>query len=212
MWKLIAAGLGMVGASIVGIFLGDRWARESIAERLLVMQQVVEQSRGAADRRMAGEALAVARHLRDDDLAGALELVEATIERQRTTLAADAGTPRATGLDGNLLKLIGEYQASYPWSPAASSPQETELAARFGRFAPHIQGGVLIGFRVDVQPGSVLAEIGLINGDIVTDYDGQPVALDRSPSLFETLQSGRRVNLMVQSQDGKRREFIVPQR
>ena len=212
MWKLIAAGLGIVVASIAGIVLGDRWAREDLAETWSLMEQVVEQTRGSAERRMAGEALAVARHLRDGNLASALEMTEATIERHRTAIAADEGTPRATGFDATLLDMIDQYQASFPWSPPAPSAEPTEFDAQFGRLAPHIRDGAVIGYRVTVQPGGVFAKIGLITGDVITHYDGQRVALDRRPRLAEVLESGARVNVIVQGQDCTVRELVVPQR
>src|SRR5262245_40507880 len=121
MWKWIAAALGMVAALCAGIGLGDRWAREEFAERLSMILRVAEESKSLLGRETTVQALAVADHLRHDDTAGALEILEATIERQRTAMAADEGAPGALPRDANLERLIARYQASYPWSPPDQS-------------------------------------------------------------------------------------------
>jgi PDZ domain-containing protein len=219
----LAAGLAVVAASIIGLVaglivgsaLGERVAREALKERASRLEQIIQEAEktgGFTERRVATEILGVARSLRDDDAARALEVIEAIVERQRGLLAADQGTPRESGLDANILKLIGEYQASYPWSPPAPSPAQDDFSSRFGRLAPHIERGEVIGFRVNVPPGSVFAEIGLVSGDVITHYDGQRVALDRDPSLVEALQSGAEVRLTVRRQDRTVREVSVPAR
>jgi hypothetical protein len=158
MWKLILAGLGMVGASLVGIALGDRFACEEVRQALSALEQV----RGTAERRAATELLVVAKLLRDGDTDRAFEMLETTIERHRAAIDADQGTPRASLLDANILKSIQEYQASYPWSPPTPSAEESAFASRFGRLTPMIQSGQVVGFQVwNVQPGNPLAESGV---------------------------------------------------
>jgi hypothetical protein len=197
--------------------LAHHWSasRSEIGSREEVRQALsaLEQIRGTAERRAATELLVVAKLLRDGDTDRAFEVLETTIERHRAAIDADQGTPRASLLDANILKSIQEYQASYPWSPPTPSAEESAFASRFGRLTPMIQSGQVIGFQVwNVQPGNLLAESGVLSGDLITHYDGGAVSLDRRPTLFEALQSGSQVDLVVRAPDGTVRELRVPQR
>ena len=158
------------------------------------------------------ESLAIAKKLRAGDAEGALKLVDDRIQSHRVSLTG-LGSPPPSSQSTRVLTEIAEYQATYPWSPPLPSPEAREFMSRFAPLAPTIQDGALIGFRVgEVRAGSVFAEIGVTSGDLITDYDGQPVSLDRQPSLAEALQSGSRVDLVVKAQDGTVRQVQVPPR
>lgn len=67
------------------------------------------------------------------------------------------------------------------------------------RAIPNLQNGAAKGFRLsEIQPGSVFQQIGLQDGDLLTDVSGQPVGDPiRALAMLQTLRARSSVTLQV---------------
>jgi type II secretion system protein C len=79
------------------------------------------------------------------------------------------------------------------------------------RFLPKQEDGELIGIEVGaIKAGSVLEDVGLEDGDLITEFNG--VAIDspeQSGRLIQELSDASEISLVVEDADGESRTIIV---
>jgi type II secretory pathway component PulC len=79
------------------------------------------------------------------------------------------------------------------------------------RFLPKQEGGELVGIEVGaIKPGSVLEEVGLVNGDLITEFNGVPIdSPEQSGRLIQELGDAKEISLVVEDPDGATRTIVV---
>jgi general secretion pathway protein C len=77
--------------------------------------------------------------------------------------------------------------------------------------APKQEDGELIGIEVNaIKSGSVLSDVGLENGDLITEFNGVPVSSpEESGRLIQELGDADEINLVVEGPDGQTRTIVV---
>jgi general secretion pathway protein C len=67
------------------------------------------------------------------------------------------------------------------------------------RAVPDLQNGASDGFRLsEIQPGSIFQQMGLQDGDVLTQVSGQPIGNPaRAMQMLSTLQSRSNITLNV---------------
>ena len=79
------------------------------------------------------------------------------------------------------------------------------------RFLPKQEDGELIGIEVNaIKSGSVLSDVGLENGDLITEFNGVPVSSpEESGRLIQELGDADEISLVVEGPDGQTRTIVV---
>lgn len=88
--------------------------------------------------------------------------------------------------------------------------QDTNALLQMARCAPYIQDGKSLGFQItEIQPNSLLTQLGVENGDVLTRIDGQPVT---GPTdllqAYASLEQSSLVSLDILRQD-ELKTFVV---
>jgi general secretion pathway protein C len=79
------------------------------------------------------------------------------------------------------------------------------------RFLPKQEEGELIGIEVGaIKPGSVLEDVGLENGDLITEFNGVPIdSPEQSGRLIQELGDASEISLVVEDANGETRTIVV---
>jgi general secretion pathway protein C len=79
------------------------------------------------------------------------------------------------------------------------------------RFLPKQEDGELIGIEVGaIKPGSVLQDVGLKNGDLITEFNGIPIdSPEDSGRLIQELGDAEEITLEVEDKDGVSQTIVV---
>lgn len=79
------------------------------------------------------------------------------------------------------------------------------------RFLPKQEDGQLIGIEVGaIKPGSVLEDVGLENGDLITEFNGVPIdSPEQSGRLIQELGDAGPLTLVVERADGGTQTIVV---
>lgn len=79
------------------------------------------------------------------------------------------------------------------------------------RFLPKYDGGEMKGFQVNaIKPDSVLKDVGLQNGDVITEFNGIPInSPQESAKLLQELGESTSFSIQVEGKDGSPRDIDV---
>jgi len=93
---------------------------------------------------------------------------------------------------------------------AAALANPSDLLSQ-ARFLPKMDEGELIGIEVNaIKSGSVLADVGLENGDLITEFNGVPVSSpEESGRLIQELGDADEISLVIEGADGQTRTILV---
>ncbi|TMA26743.1 MAG: hypothetical protein E6J87_21830 [Deltaproteobacteria bacterium] len=110
------------------------------------------------------------------------------IERERVVLRENGATRDLT-IDG------AEHGASQSTGPSPSAPSATTLTHLLGQahVLPKFEDDQVVGLEVSaIQAGSLFDEIGLEDGDVITEWNGEPIDSQAKTAkiLQETSEAG----------------------
>jgi len=92
---------------------------------------------------------------------------------------------------------------------AAAAQANTGTASLFSqaRIVPRYEDGEIVGMRLDsIKPGSVFENLGIVNGDTITELNGIPiVGPEQSVQALQQFADGDPVDLKVKGSDGSER-------
>lgn len=93
----------------------------------------------------------------------------------------------------------GDYSYTVERASVEEWLADPATLAKQARMIPHIKEGKIHGFKVyGVRPSSLLAQLGLKNGDVVHAIDGEALTdLNRAVTLFERLKKASRVEVEI---------------
>jgi general secretion pathway protein C len=109
--------------------------------------------------------------------------------------AVSAQVAATTGSGGSLREVVGA---------------NAERVSQIMRLAPHLEGGQMIGFRVNPGPNrEAFAQLGLQPGDVVTDINGMSLDNpDRAAQLYESLSETTMANVTIM-RDGAPQVIVI---
>lgn len=108
----------------------------------------------------------------------------------------------AERLGDKLARSVRRKDATHAEVPRAVVDQlmaNPEALGRSARVLPAVVNGAVVGFKLyAVRPGSVLARLGIVNGDVVTAVGGQPLdSLDHALDAYGALRGASQVDIAI---------------
>lgn len=124
-----------------------------------------------------------------------------TRRRPRSRVSRPTSSPRVKRLSENRFALEREDVESVANNPAALFSQ--------ARILPKYEDGQMVGVQVNaIQAGSLFQQIGLKDGDTITEFNGIRVTgQQESTQVLQQLSSSQQFNVTVKGRDGQTRSL-----
>jgi general secretion pathway protein C len=157
--------------------------------------------------------------LAENDARRELALDDETPEARTTRRTPSRRTARANRRDGRgaraRLRQLDQDKFAVPKSSLEDTLRDPSNLFQQARILPKFEDGQMLGMQVSaIKSGSLLEEVGLQNGDIISELNG--IAIDSPQATSELMQElsgdARSFNVVVQGADGEPRviEFETP--
>jgi hypothetical protein len=213
--SLVVATFLIGGA--VGVVVNDlasRMRREKGVQTVVrMMNETVIGGEESARTMLALESVVLAETLRNNDIDGALQLLEGRVESARRALqepfpeSSEVSQRRAR----EVLARIGEYQGRFPWTPRPPTEEEVQFLNQVGRLNPVFSGDGLLGMRIGtVRPGSIFDQMGLRVGDLIVEFNETPMRDVPLERFWETLEANIEFEVLVVSDGVERTARYTP--
>jgi general secretion pathway protein C len=114
---------------------------------------------------------------------------------------------------GENLRRLAEDRYSVPRSDVDELVRNPEALLSQARMTPHYEDGEMTGVQVDsVQADSVLEDVGIEDGDVITELNGLPVTdAEQVPKILEEVSQGGEINVVVKRAGETRTLSFVPE-
>lgn len=129
-------------------------------------------------------------------------------EKEGTNLGISVARPRAAPSLESTAENALQKNFTIPRTEVDKATENLPLLLTQVLAREHRESGVFVGFKLtQIQPGSIFAKLGIIEGDILCGVNGEPVAdVTKAWELFGTLKSASKVELCIK-RNGKEMSY-----
>lgn len=144
--------------------------------------------------------------LRLETLAACAEGGIASVPRNSTPVAPAA---RGRAALGGAVERLAENRFAVPRAEVANAAANPAALFSQARILPRYDQGKMVGVQLNaIRPGSLFAQVGIQDGDVVTQVNGVTVATpEDSQRLLNEFASGNALNVTVTGRDGQVRQL-----
>ncbi len=133
-----------------------------------------------------------------------------TLERERIVIPvtgpqsppapARASEPSASATPWSGIRMIGEHAYEVPGTDLRTVMTYPDTLGGQARIVPLFHEGQPQGFKLfSVRPGSLFAQLGLVNGDVIRQVNGQSLETpERALAAYESLRKARHIELHLE--------------
>ncbi|MFP2908918.1 hypothetical protein ACLESD_28490 [Pyxidicoccus sp. 3LFB2] len=133
-----------------------------------------------------------------------------TIERERIVIPVTgpqapstpgrASEPAASATPWSGIRMIGEHAYEIPGTDLRTAMTYPDTLTGQARIVPMFREGGAQGFKLfSIRPGSLYAQLGLMNGDVIRQVNGHSLETpERALAAYESLRKARHIELHLE--------------